>query len=51
MINALFASWLVLSASLAAIVDIVFNIVFEIFMIVFRKYKGTDNGGSLRHKL
>jgi uncharacterized membrane protein len=46
MINAWFAPLPVLSASLAAIVDIVFNIVFEIFMIVFRKYKGTDNGGN-----
>ena len=51
MINAWFASLPVLSASLAATDDILFKIVFEIFMIVFRKYKGTDNGENLRHKL
>jgi len=51
MINAWFAPLPVLSASLAAVDDIVFKIVFKIFMIVFRKYKGVDNRGNLRHKL
>ncbi len=51
MINALFASLPVLSASLAAVGDIVFKIVFKIFMIVFTECNGTDKEQNLRHKL
>ena len=41
MINAWFPSRHVLSASLAATNDIVFKVVFK---IIFRKYRGTDDG-------